>query len=212
MLEFVHKDSYGIALEIAKKFVSKSELRPILNYVFHKENGDMIATDSHRLIYIKEMHGFDKDYLVNPKTFMIAKGDYPDTAKLVDKSEDYKGLIVLNKEQIKLWLQLFKSINQTLTVLKDRGKVVGLSFGGKENEAGINLKNHGINMILPCSKEIHVNHEKVHFNAEYMRDALEAHVKLNSEELTMYFASPFRPFFMDDESQVTSLILPIRAY
>ncbi|MDF2859618.1 MAG: hypothetical protein K0Q87_5469, partial [Neobacillus sp.] len=84
-IEFIHKDQYGIALEVAKKFANKNDNRPIINYVFHAANGDMIATDSHRMICIKEMHGFEKDYLIHPSTFMVAKGKYPETKKLIEK-------------------------------------------------------------------------------------------------------------------------------
>jgi DNA polymerase III sliding clamp (beta) subunit (PCNA family) len=211
-LEFIHKDSYGIALEVAKKFVNKNEMRPILNYVFHAANGDMIATDSHRLIHIKQMHGFGQDYLVHPTSFMVAKGKYPDTGKLSVVTENHKGLIVLTKEQIKLWLQLFKSINQTLAVLKDRNKIVRIIFTESSNTVDVELGRHGIKMSLPCGRPITTDHEPISFNAEYMRDALEVHFKLNSEQLTFWFAGPMRPFISDDDAFARTILLPVRTY
>jgi DNA polymerase III sliding clamp (beta) subunit (PCNA family) len=211
-LEFIHKDSYGTALEVARKFVNKGETRPILNYVFHAANGDMIATDSHRLIHIKDMHGFEKDYLINPNHYMVAKGKFPDTEKLIQRTDQYKGMVVLTKEQIRLWLQLFKSINQTLKVLKDRGKIVSMSFPDTSEEVDISMKHHGIKISLPCTRPIDEKQERITFSAEYMRDALEAHSKLNSETLTIWLASPFQQMILDDDYLVKTLILPVRTY
>jgi DNA polymerase III sliding clamp (beta) subunit (PCNA family) len=208
-IEFVHGDLYGTALEVAKKFVSKSDTRPILTYVSHAANGDIVATDSHRLIQIKGIHGFKEDYLVNPKSFMFAKGNFPDTHKL-SGVENHTAAIILTKEQIKLWLQLFKSINQTMTVLKDRNKTVKLRFTeGKDEEVIVELGDHGIKMSMPCIVS-NPGFEVVSFNVEYIRDAFEAHFKLNSEQLTFYFQGNMRPIVLDDDANVRTLILPVR--
>lgn len=210
--EFIHKDSYSTALEVTKKFVNRAESRPILNYVLHSANGDMLATDSHHLIHIRNMHGFEKDYLINPHHYMVAKGEYPDTTKLTERTDKHKSIIRLNQDQIKLWLQLFKSINQTLKVLKDKYKVIILSFPESSDEVIIEMKNHGIKMNLPCTRNSTEQHERISFSAEFMRDALEAHFKLNSEKLNMWFAGAHRPFILDDDKQVKTLILPVRTY
>lgn len=210
-IEFVHGDLYGTALEVARKFVSKRDTRPILTYVLHAANGDMVATDSHRMIQIKDIHGFKEDYLVNPKSFMFAKGNFPDTNKL-SGIENHQATIVLTKEQIKLWLQLFKSINQTMTVLKDRNKTVKLCLTeGNEEEVSVELGHHGIKMSMPCIVH-YPGFNDVSFNVEYIRDALEAHFKLNSEQLTFYFHGNMRPIVLDDDSNVRTLILPVRTY
>jgi DNA polymerase III sliding clamp (beta) subunit (PCNA family) len=210
-IEFVHGDLYGIALEVAKKFVCKSDTRPILTYVSHAANGDLIATDSHRMIRIRGIHGFKEDYLVNPKSFMFAKGNFPETEKL-SGIENHQATIVLTKEHIKLWLQLFKSINQTMTVLKDRNKTVRLCFAeGKEEAVNVELGDHGIKMSMPCIAT-YPGFDVVSFNVEYIRDALEAHFKLNSEQLTFYFHGNMRPIVLDDDANVRTLILPVRTY
>ena len=176
----------------------------------HAENGDMIATDSHRLIKIKNMHGFKEEYLINPKTFMVATGNYPDTSKLMDTTGHEA--IALTKEQIKLWLQIFKSINQTLKVMKsDRHKLTVMQFSESENSVEVELRGHDVRMKLPGI--VHKpSFESIAFSAEYMRDALEAHVKLNSDQATFLMQGPMRPIIIDNESNLETLILPVRVY
>lgn len=211
---FVHKDSYCAALEVAKKFVSQSLHRPMLTYAFHAENGDMLATDSHRAIHIKEVHGLEKDYLVNPKNYMFATGTYPDLYRVMDK-EKHVLAITLNKNQIKLWLQLFKSINNTLKVMKStiRNKAVVLNFTEKNVMAEVKIDaENAFQTILPTQKFEVPKFNTICFSAEYMRDALEAHFKLNSEQLKIYFLTQMTPIILDDESLVKTVVLPIRNY
>ncbi|MEE3895348.1 hypothetical protein [Priestia megaterium] len=212
-IEFVHGDLYGVAMDVVKKFVSKHDTRPILKYSYHRTGGDIVATDSHRLIEVKEIHGFKEDYLVDPKSFMFAKGDYPDVQKLTDKGEHTKS-ISLDKSQIKLWLQIFKSINQTMKVMKNVSsfnKVVVLKV--QHNKVEVELKNFDLKMSLPCTTlNIPENFEQIALSAEYMRDALEAHFKLNSPSLNIYIKGNMVPMILDDEVKVTTLLLPVRLY
>jgi hypothetical protein len=214
VLEFVHKDSYGIAIEVVKKFVADGFTRPILNYSLHTKEGDLLATDSHRAIEIKNIHGFKEDYLVNPKNFMFAKGTFPDLHKVITKDKHTLS-ISLNKEQIKLWLHLFKSINNTLKMMKSpsRNKVVVFKFTDKNVESEVKVDSeNSFKTILPVSNLIKPDFEKICFSAEFMRDALEAHFKLNSEQLNIYFKGENHPIFLDDEVQVKTLILPVRTF
>ena len=211
-IEFVHGDLYGVAMDVVKKYVSKHDTRPMLRYAHHKENGDIIATDSHRAIEIREIHGFKEPYLVDPKNFMLAKGNFPDVAQLISKENHVKA-IELNKGQIRLWLQIFKSINQTLKVMSvaDRNKVVRLHLA--ENSIEIELKDLKMKMNLPfTSLEVPENFETIAFSAEYMRDSLEAHFKMNSPKVEIYYKSPMNPMVLDDEVKVKTLVLPVRTY
>ncbi len=206
-LEFVHGDLYSMALGITKKWVSKHKHRPILTYAQHTEDGDIVATDSHRMIHIRKIHGFKEEYLVDPKHFNFAKGNYPDTEHLSSR-KNHTETIVLSKEHIKLWLQLFKSMNQTLRIMKTHMGTVSMKF--KENHIEMELPEHEVSIKLP--HDVYQKPEgmdAIRFSAEYMRDALEAHYKMNSDQLTFYFNGPMRPIVMDDDGAVTTLVLPI---
>lgn len=208
-IEFVHGDLYSVALEVVSKWVCKHETRPILTYAQHTENGDIVATDSHRLIRIRGIHSFKEEYLVHPKTFTFAKGNYPDVERLTER-ENHTEAIVLSKEHIKLWLQLFKSMNQTLRIMKDRQGIARMQF--KENHVEIELSVHKIIIQLPHEVYQKPEIDAISFNVEYMRDALEAHFKMNSEQLTLYFHGTMRPFILDDDEAVMTLVLPVRTY
>lgn len=208
-LEFVHGELYSVALEVANKWVSKLEHRPNLTYAQHTKDGDIVATDSYRLIRIRGIHSFKEEYLVHPKTFTFAKGNYPDVERLEDR-ENHTEAIVLSKEHIKLWLQLFKSMNQTLRIMKDHRGIARMHF--KEKHIEIELSVHKIFIQLPHEVYQKPEMNVISFNVEYMRDALEAHHKLNSEQLTIYFNGNMRPFVMDDDEAVMTLVLPVRTY
>ena len=209
-LEFVHNDLYGVALKMSAKFVGKRDIRPLLHYAYHRADGDIIATDSHRLIHIKNMHGYKEDFLINPKNFSFAKGNYMETDKISNKDEHTKS-ITLNKEHIKLWMQIFKSINQTMKVMKMHIKNVRINF--KDDHVEVELKSQEMIMKLPIKEYAKIDKlDRIAFNAEYLKDALEAHYKLESEEVTFYFNGELRPIILDDNKQVKTLILPVRTY
>lgn len=213
-LEFVHKDLYGIAIEVVRKFVGKELSRPVLTYALHDKNGDMLATDSHKAIHIKDIHGFKEDYLVNPKNHMFARGDFPDLYKVIG-SENHKKSITLNKEQLKLWLQIFRSINNTFKMMKSisRNKCVNMSFADNSVmvEAKIDHEN-SFKTILPVSELVKPEFDVITVSSEIMRDALEAHFKLNSDIINIYFHGQMRPIIMNDEIQVKTIVLPVRTF
>ncbi|MET3658133.1 hypothetical protein [Sporosarcina psychrophila] len=206
-LEFVHGDLYGVAMDVVKKWVHKQNTRPVLQYAQHTVDGDIVATDSHRLIKIRKIHGFKEEYLVDPKHFNFAKGNYPNTEQLSSRDEHIE-TIVLSKEHIKLWLQLFKSMNQTLIIMKERMGIAKMCF--KENHIEIELSVHKVIIQLPHEVYQKPDMDAVSFRVEYMRDALEAHMKMNSEQLTFNFRGPHKPMIMDDDRAVMTMILPVR--
>ncbi|WP_188453768.1 hypothetical protein [Virgibacillus oceani] len=131
-IEYIHSDKYGEALKVAKKFTGNGNLRPLLTFVQHNKNGSIVATDSRRAIRISNIHGFDETHLIHPHTVEFAKGKFPETAKLFD---DTKGetTIQLNRFQIKVWLQMHKSINQLIKKAFGRYSNVSLELGEEIN-------------------------------------------------------------------------------
>lgn len=209
-IDFIHKDNYGTSLKIADKFTSKSSLRPILQYVSHLKNGTIYATDSHRAIEIKDIHGFEKDYLVHTASLQFATGNYPDVSKILSESTG-ETVITLDKEQIKIWLQMHRSLNQIARQNYNHRKHVTIEFKdtvnvkiGDENELTINLP------YAEYDKQDKV--EQISYVPEYMRDCLEAHVKLDSDHVCIKITNELRPVVLDNEVDVKSVLLPVRVY
>ena len=211
-LEFLHGDLYGEAIQSCKKFVSKRDKRPTLKYALHRKDGDLIATDSFSMIHIKNIHGYKDDLLVNPNTQMMAKGEFPETDKLFSK-EGYEKVITINFHQIKVWLQVFKSLNQMMKTMKFTFKSACMKFKDGAIQVVIGPSGQKICIDLPFDDyEKSEKLDDISFNVELMRNALEAHYKMNSATLNLYFASKLRPIILDDENKVKTMILPVRTY
>lgn len=205
--DMVHSDKYADAIKIAQKFTSKNNVRLMLQLIYHRANGDMIATDSHHLIKIKGVHGFGQDYLVNQKSLEFAKGDYPEVDKLLEMES--KVIIRLNQEQIKIWLQMHRSMNQ-MSKIKNIHTNITMNLNEK---VSFELKAQNISFELPYEEfEGHESIERVTYNVEYMRDALEAHEKLKSNEVFIQMASELRPILLDNQEDVQAVVLPVRTY
>ncbi|MDP7981016.1 hypothetical protein [Bacillus multifaciens] len=207
-MNLLHNEKYGVALQLAKKFVGVSAGRMTLMFVHHAADGTMIATDSRRLCRIKNIHGFDKDYLVNPHTFEVATGDYPKVEGIVPTFE--KATISLNEKQIKLWLQIHKSLNQISKAIKVRNKSATLRMNSDGFE--IELDGTEVKMKAPCESYNPQKVEYVAYSIEYMRDALEMHCKLGTKALFIQIESSFKPILLTDNIRLETIILPIRRY
>lgn len=207
-MNMLHSEKYGIALQLAKKFAGDSPARMMLMFVQHASDGSMVATDSRRLCRIKNIHGFDKDYLVNPHTFEIATGKYPSIDSVIPTFE--KATISLNEEQIKLWLQIHKSLNQMAKATKTN-KSVTLTMD--EDGFEIVLDGTELKMKAPCeSYEFSKDAEYIVYAIEYMRDALEMHCKLGTKSLSIQITSSFKPILLTDNENIDTVVLPIRRY
>ncbi|OEH55242.1 hypothetical protein AQ616_09375 [Oceanobacillus sp. E9] len=208
-LQFVHKENYGLAMELVKKFVSKHEARALLQYSLHKSNGDLLATDSHRAIQFYNIHGYSEDLLINPKNLMAAHGEYPDIEKIINNDEQFES-IKLNNQQVKIWLQIFKSFNQLMKTMRVHNKVIRFSFLDEKMVAESNELN--LALSLPYEDYSKPEIDGIAFNVEYMRDALEVFAKMNTDEITFYFKTSMTPFVMESKDVVKVVILPVRTY
>lgn len=207
-LNFIHDSNYADVIKVASKFTSKHAHRPTLFFVNHDKDGSIVATDSHKFIKVNGIHGFDKDYLVHPKTLEFATGNYPDVENRIGASVDNPTKIELNKEQIAIWLQLHRSINQLSKHYDARNRVVKLTVTEK-----IMMKigrENSVEMELPFTN-ITGGHY-FNYNAEYMRDCLEVHHVLGTNKLSIVISGPMRPVqLIGDNGDVKSGLVPVRS-
>src|SRR5690625_3849042 len=101
-LKFIHSIKYADAIKVASKFTATNGRRPIFLFVNHKKDGAIEATDSMAFMQVKYIPGFDKNYLVHPKTLEFATGNYPNLDDAIGKYGD-DTVITLNKKQISIW-------------------------------------------------------------------------------------------------------------
>jgi PII-like signaling protein len=209
--EMVHHADYSIAVNVAKKFLGKSDLRLILRFINHLEDGSITATDSHGAIVVRNIHGYKENTLLNPNSLEIAKGNYPDVIKVVPPRENARVIIKLGKESLTKWLQIHKSMNQMNKVLKNNRGIISMVVD-KEN-VNFEIKQHDVSFKLPFDeienlKEI----GSISYSCEYMRDALEAHVSLNSKVVELQLHGGMSPFVFDDQERLQTMVLPVRTF
>lgn len=213
-LTFVHKDLYPTALKVVKNFVSKSETRPILMYSLHKEDGSVWATDSHRLIRINDIHGYQDQVLVHGKSGMQAIGEFPDVDRLLSATKKNSELsITLNKESIQLWMLIFKQIAAMQKALKQYFNYVATIVFTDE---GLEVEFLTIKLRMTLPGEVVKKPEKfdaISFSAEFMKQAMEAFLLMESKEITISFEdNQNKPFLITDSERVEIMLLPVRTY
>ncbi|EJQ43704.1 hypothetical protein IEQ_05032 [Bacillus cereus BAG6X1-2] len=96
-------------------------------------------------------------------------------------TEFKEATIVLNEEHIKLWLQIHKSILQIAKVVKLTYETVNIHM----NKSGFEFVLDGtdVKMTAPYERNKSSSVEKVCYQIEYTRDAIEAHQKLGTKQL-----------------------------
>lgn len=193
------------AINVAKKFVYKGRYsRPVLTYVALKANGEIHATDSHRLLILKEIHSYQEELLLNPKTLELVKGyKYPEVEHLA-QSNNTKATFLLTKlyaQQILPAIKFFKTnkyenikfvFSKDSIVISDNATEItlqGFEFNINQNEEMVN---------------------EITFTTEYLLDAFEAFIKFSTDEsISVFYQGSLRPFILENK-EMTMVVLPIR--
>jgi hypothetical protein len=207
-------------MKLFKKYVSKSETRPVLNYVYYA-NGYFTATNSHILLRVNADHVSDiPESMVDGKLFdpkqMVYNTEqmkYPDVSRLIPTST-YSDSMVIIDGNIKEFHQYIKEIKKV--VKKNDNKVMKLDF--KQN--GLTLS--GISKetgetYSAAMKSMHVEGKEItlHINANYMDVALDTIKKLSKlsrDYVTLNMVSNMRPIHFNQDGVFDIIILPVRIY
>jgi DNA polymerase III sliding clamp (beta) subunit (PCNA family) len=200
------------AMKVFKNFVSKSESRPVLQYVYN-DGTYLYATDATKLLrvnseYISDMPEFT---LYDPKNMMVIdnKMNFPDCSRLIPI--DYNSTVTIDNN-IK---DLHKHVKEVKKIVKkDRNHVMKMEFSN--NETKVSAKNETdtysetVNNMWVDGQEV-----SLHLSANYLDNALDAIEKLskvsyNSVELGI--VSHLRPMNFKQEHVFDIIILPVRMY
>lgn len=135
----------------------------------------------------------------------IIDGNFPETSRLIPDTT--KTSVIVTKKE------LLDTIERASLLSKDKGSnVIKLSIGGglmaeiSSNSPEIGNVSEDVVMTNFEGEEITLS-----FSASYAMDSLKA---TNSEEVTLTFNGPMRPFIIteDIDSKDLQLILPVRTY
>jgi hypothetical protein len=199
-----------------KKYVAKSETRPVLQLV-QFDGKYFTATDSHHLIRVNAEYVTDfpenlkETFLYDPKED-TAKGvqyNYPDTSRLIPQYSD--STVLLNKN-IKEFHNHVKEIKKV--VKKDRNKVMKIAF--KQNETLVSGNNEE-NSYSAAINNMHVEGAEItlHVSSNYLNIALDAVKKLSklsSNHVEIGMTGHMRPMHFKQEGIFDIMVLPVRKY
>lgn len=209
-IEVVGRERLTPALDVAKKFIAKSESRPALKHVAIMPKGEIHATDSHTAIILKNIHSYKEQLLLNPKTLELVKGyNFPNLNNIMEIHEPkLHAIIIFKRNRIEELLQafkFFKSNKYDSTKIEFRQDEVKIS----EYVHSLVVRNDECWEHTPCNEN---EYSAVTFNSDYWVLALESFLKFSDlEEITAYYHGPLRPFIFDNEDMKIA-ILPKRTY
>lgn len=195
-------------LKHLKRAVSKFDSRPILKCAHYDEDGSLAATDSHRMLYIKDFHEHEKTFNQDVKTMELKEEQYPDLKRLLPNKKDAKTKVVISLEVL---LRVAKALNtqpnEFIEMDIKSDKIKFINYHDKMN--------YGEPMKIEVNARIDGEPMRIAFQAQYIIDACEFLIDakeryaVDDVEMTMY--SPVRPITMEiNEGQYLYLVTPVR--
>lgn len=192
-----------------KKVTSKQSSRPALQCIFYGEDGSLSATDSHRLIHIKNFHNYETPVLQNPETLEILTDvNYPRVDRMIPEMNEDTFQMKIDANELKLALKAVKEPKLGTVRMDFKGDCIELRSGIKENSIVVRVD----------AKASNQSFETISFNGSYLNDALmfctDLIPRLNDKIVTFYFdKSPIRPFtVMAGNVDYIYICTPIRTH
>lgn len=209
-IEKVGRENITPALNVAKKFVSSSYTRPILTMAHINTNGDIEATDSHRAIVLKNIHTYQDDLMVNPKTLELFKGyEYPKFDGVIS-TENAVDIRIFTKQEAKEIVELLRFFKKRKASRNNDVKVII-----QEKEIIFSSFNVTIKFLFEEGQERFIGDDTEYeftANAEYLIDLFESFTKYSiDEEITCMFESSLRPLHLIND-EMHMCLLPLRVY
>ncbi|MFY2158215.1 hypothetical protein ACOSZF_21695 [Cytobacillus firmus] len=195
--------NYEIFMKHAEKVCSSPHLdavdrHQILKGVKHFENGDAIATDSHRLYLARGVHNREDEAVISPAGKVLS-GNYPDVKRIIptnDPSQEI-GLSVADL------LEASNAIYGVGSVIEETPRMDFVEDSIRYDSVHVKYQR-----TLPDRFE-----ERMCVNAKYVLDAVRLFKAASCQNVSVKFYGRMRPFTLanEDESLIV-LILPIRKY
>lgn len=212
--------SFENMMKLFKKYVAKSESRPVLEHVYF-DGESFRATNTHVLLkvnaeYVSDIpQGYPETFLYDPKTMTLNESNmnYPETSRIIPNYSE--ATITLNNKNIK---ELQDVLKESKKIAKNhKNKNIHMEF----NSTGAIIKaeyidkdktkeeyRSTIDNLLADGKEI-----KLDANVQYMQDALvvaKKLSKLNGESTQINLISNMRPIVFSQKDIFELLVMPVR--
>jgi hypothetical protein len=204
-------------MKLFKKYVAKSETRPVLQMVYYNNNDNYFyATDSHQLLRVNADYVSDvpaelkENPLCNPKNMEFKNNlNYPEVSRLIPH---YSDSTVIIDNSIKEFHQYVKETKKV--VKKNRNSVMKLDL--KQNGitvSGVNTETEEICSASMDSMHVEGNELTLHINANYIDaacDVIKKLSKVKNEDITLGMTGQYRPIHFNQYGVFDIVILPVR--
>lgn len=165
----------SVVKKMLEEVAAKANDRPVLKCI-HYENGDAVATDSHRLIKFNNINS-DKDFTANvdASTLLPCNDKYPRTDFLIPSIDDSQAKITLDVDAIDGLANFLKSNRKT---------VVTFNIGNKDdvhltNKMGAKLHIKTIDVSYNTGSQF--DGKPILLSASYLYESLRYITKLGKE-------------------------------
>lgn len=198
-------DKQKLVEKYAKKFANKDE-KHITRGIYYAPGGDVIVTNRHYLLRIRDAHKLKDPIIMHHKTGMPIEGDYPDTSKLFPRSSidhivikqgSYKDVLT----RVRCAADIASRINKkfpVITLTADNGNAY-LSHIGDQIQFSA--------FFAPTRT---TDSSVRRLNAEYLHTALSVFVDANAVQVWINLNKPYDPILLTDDEHIDVLIVPVR--
>lgn len=201
--------SYNKFIKHAEKVTkSASDARPVLKGVHHATNGDVYATDSHRLYYLSGGYPEGLDFTLDTKTGAHIEGNYPEVTRLFPYEDD---AVVTLSIDVKKTYEAVKTLATAEKKINDGGKFSLLTFsvGTDCYEIKSGSTDGDFSGSYKIAEYDGDGLPNIYINAQYLTEALALLADSGESSATIRLYSPVRPLTIKN-SDTTALILPVR--
>ncbi|MCO7175538.1 hypothetical protein ACFP7A_00905 [Sporolactobacillus kofuensis] len=205
--------SYTTFIKHASKVTkAANEARPTLKGIFHRTDGVLIATDSHRLYRAEGLYNGIQERLINPETGELIEGTYPDTDRLIPTNPKTTFQIWHIGKISKITKILWEAARypEDLDKSADNKKHVLLSFDSANGKIWLNTRG---DRAIEASVQIGLSEEKIDLavNAGYLFEAFDLFGDCGFDDLTVEYYGNMRPLVFKKDN-LLALVLPVRAW
>ncbi|MGM0217677.1 DNA polymerase III subunit beta [Enterococcus sp. AZ126] len=195
-------------LKHLKRAVSQFESRPILKCAHYDKDGSLAATDSHRVLYIKNFHEHNKTFNQDVKTMEIKEEPYPDLKRLLPDKKNKKTTVTVSLEVL---LRVAKALNTQANEIIEMdisdNVIKFINYHDKMN--------YGEPVQIKVNARVEGSPFRIAFQAQYIIDAceflLDAKDRYVADDVEMTLYSSVRPMTMEiKEGQYLYLVTPVR--
>lgn len=175
------------------KYTAKSS-RPLLQGIYFSEDGNVVATNSHIAIILKEYNKTNTSFILNPNTLEQLEGNYPNVINLILEDIQYSLTLTLSLDLMSALLNTVKPYKKEIC-----------KFSFKENNLTVSIKDSKSSFIIPFN---YSSDFTIHFKVEYLIIVLQTFID-EKLPVKLQIKTPVSPVLFNTD-KVKVILSPVR--